>query len=72
MKDNNEENKGLNKVKIASIAIVVMSLLAFLIITIFTDYIGVKYGNSFENMALGLVAFLLIIAWVVNDRGKKK
>lgn len=63
-----EEAKGIKGIKWASLIIVAMALIAFIIIVYFTDLIGVKYGKTFENLALGVVALGLIIAWYFNNK----
>lgn len=63
-----EEDKGRIFVKWASFIIVAMSLIMFLIIVCFTDIMGVKYGKTFENISLGVIAFALIIAWYFNNK----
>ena len=67
-----KEDKGILNVKKVSAYIVILSLIAFLIIVYFTDLIGEKFGDSFENLALGGVALLLIVAWYFNNKAKDK
>ncbi len=63
-----EEAKGFRNVRVASVFIVILSLVAFLIITYFTGFIGEQFGKVGETIALGIVGLLLIFALYKNNK----
>lgn len=65
-----EEARGLRNVRIASVFIVIFCLVAFLLISYFTGFIGEKYGKLGENISLGIIGLALIFALYINEKKK--
>ena len=53
------------------IPIIVVVLIAFALIVSFTGILGTYFGKTVENMALGVIALILLIVLLI-DKNKKE